>query len=141
MNNSDILEIRKRFKKEKTTIGRITGCYVTGEDKKIQTYIDTDFVDLEEAEQFKYIEIIKKGLSGVLNKNLLCLNFKNEAEAPGGQQHSLLALKDSGLKNQDMLNAFYQQVIDTYYYVGNYLILLIHDVYDVITKTEDKMAY
>lgn len=140
MNNSDILEIRKRFKKEKTTIGRITGCYVTGEDKKIQTYIDTDFVDLEEAEQFKYIEIIKKGLSGVLNKNLLCLNFKNEAEAPGGQQQSLLALKDSGLKNQDMLNAFYQQVIDTYYYVGNYLILLIHDVYDVITKTEDKMA-
>ena len=71
MYNSDVLEIRKRFKKEKTTIGRITGCYVTGADKQIKTYIDTDFVDLEEAEQFKYIEILKKGLSGVLNKNLL----------------------------------------------------------------------
>lgn len=140
MNNSDVLEIRKRFKKEKTTIGRITGCYVTGADKKIQTYIDTDFVDLEEAEQFKYIEIIKKGLSGVLNKNLLSLKFKDEAQGAGGQQQSLLALKNSELKNRDMLEAFYQQIIDTYYCVGNYLILLIHDVYDVMTKTEDKMA-
>ena len=140
MNNSDVLEIRKRFKKEKTTIGRITGCYVTGADKKIQTYIDSDFVDLEEAEQFKYIEIIKKGLSGVLNKNLLSLSFKEEAQENGGQQQSLLALKNSELKNKDMLEAFYQQIIDTYYFVGNYLILLIHDVYDVITKTEDKMA-
>lgn len=140
MNNSDVLEIRKRFKKEKTTIGRVTGCYVTGADKQIKTYIDTDFVDLEEAEQFKYIEIIKKGLSGVLNKNLLSLKFKDEAQGAGGQQQSLLALKNSELKNKDMLEAFYQQIIDTYYYVGNYLILLIHDVYDVITKTEDKMA-
>ena len=140
MNNSDVLEIRKRFKKEKTTISRVTGCYVTGADKKIQTYIDTDFVDLEEAEQFKYIEIIKKGLSGVLNKNLLSLKFKDEAQGAGGQQTSLLALKDSELKSREMLDAFYQQIIDTYYYVGNYLILLIHDVYDVMTKTEDKMA-
>lgn len=140
MNNSDVLEIRKRFKKEKNTIGRITGCYVTGADKEIKTYIDTDFVDLEEAEQFKYIEIIKKGLSGVLNKNLLSLGFSEEAQGAGGQQQSLLALKNSELKNKEMVEAFYRQVIDTYYYVGNYLILLIHDVYDVITKTEDKMA-
>lgn len=140
MNNSDVLEIRKRFKKEKTTVGRVTGCYVTGADKQIKTYIDTDFVDLEEAEQFKYIEIIKKGLSGVLNKNLLSLKFKDEAQGAGGQQQSLLALKNSELKNKEMLDAFYQQIIDTYYYVGNYLILLIHDVYDVMTKTEDKMA-
>ena len=140
MYNTDVLEIRKRFKKEKATIGRITGCYVTGADKQIKTYIDTDFVDLEEAEQFKYIEIIKKGLSGVLNKNLLSLSFKEEALGAGGSQQALLALRDSELKNKDMLEAFYQQIIDTYYYVGNYLILMIHDVYDVMTKTEDKMS-
>lgn len=140
MYNTDVLEIRKRFKKEKTTIGRITGCYVTGADKQIKTYIDTDFADLEEAEQFKYIDIIKKGLSGVLNKNLLSLSFKDEALEAGGAQQSLLALRNSELKNKDMLEAFYQQIIDTYYSVGNYLILMIHDVYDVMTKTEDKMA-
>ena len=139
MYNSDVLEIRKRFKKEKSTIGRITGCYVTGADKKIQTYIDADFVDLEEAEQFKYIEILKKGLSGVLGKNLLNLSFAQEEEGNGAQQ-ALLALRNSELKNADMLEAFYQQVIDTYYCPGNYLILLIHDIYDVMTKTNDKMS-
>lgn len=140
MYNTDVLEIRKRLKKEKTTIGRITGCYVKGADKTIQTYIDTDFEDLIEAEQFKYIEIIKKSLSGVLNKNLLCLSFQEEAQAAGGSQQSLLALRDSELKNKEILGAFYQQIMDTYSYEGNYLILLVHDIYDVMTKTTDKMA-
>lgn len=138
MNNSDILELRKRLKKTDSSVTRITGCYVTGENKKIQTYIDTDFSQLEEAEQFKYIDIFKKGLSGVLGKNLLSLSFNREKEAQGMQ--SLLSLRASELKDKEILDAFYQKVIDTYYYVGNYLILLMHDVYDVMTKTSDKMA-
>lgn len=140
MNNSDVLEIRKRFKKTDSSITKVTGCYVTGADKKIRTYVDANFSDLEEAEQFKYIEIFKKGLSGVLGKNLLSLPFSKEGEAPGGSQQSLLALKNSELKDQAFLDAFYQKIIDTYYFVGNYLILLMHDVYDVMTKTSDKMS-
>lgn len=140
MNNSDVLEIRKRFKKTDSSITKVTGCYVTGADKKIRTYVDANFSDLEEAEQFKYIEIFKKGLSGVLGKNLLSLPFSKEGEAPGGSQQSLLALKNSELKDQAFLDAFYQKIIDTYYFVGNYLILLMYDVYDVMTKTSDKMS-
>lgn len=140
MNNSDVLEIRKRFKKTDSSITKVTGCYVTGADKKIRTYVDANFSDLEEAEQFKYIEIFKKGLSGVLGKNLLSLPFSKEGEAPGGSQQSLLALKNSELKDQAFLDTFYQKIIDTYYFVGNYLILLMHDVYDVMTKTSDKMS-
>lgn len=140
MNNSDVLEIRKRFKKTDSSITKVTGCYVTGADKKIRTYVDANFSDLEEAEQFKYIEIFKKGLSGVLGKNLLSLPFSKEGEAPGGSQQSLLALKNSELKDQAFLDAFYQKIIDTYYFVGNYLILLMHDVYDVMSKTSDKMS-
>lgn len=138
MNNSDILELRKRLKKTDSSVTRITGCYVTGENKKIQTYIDTDFADLEEAEQFKYIDLFKKGLSGVLGKNLLNLSFSREKEEESMQ--SLLALRASELKDKAILDAFYQKVIDTYYYVGNYLILLMYDVYDVMTKTSDKMS-
>ena len=35
MNNTDILELKKRFKKD-NTITRIQGCYVLGMEKKIQ---------------------------------------------------------------------------------------------------------
>lgn len=35
------------------------------------------------------------------------------------------------------MDAFYDLVIDSYDYVGNYLILVFHDAYDVMTKTSD----
>jgi len=140
MNNSDILELRKRFKKTDSSITKITGCYVTGEEKRIKTYIDSYFADLEEEEQFKYIEIFKKGLSGVLGKNLFTLEFTKEEKESGSAQASLLALRNSELKNKELLDAFYQKVIENYSYVGNYLILIMHDVYDVMTKTSDKIA-
>ena len=98
MNNSDILELRKRLKKTDSSVTRITGCYVTGENKKIQTYVDADFAQLEEAEQFKYIELFKKGLSGVLGKNLLNLSFARDKEEEAMQ--SLLALRASELKDK-----------------------------------------
>ena len=79
MNNTDILELKKRFKKD-NTITRIQGCYVLGMEKKIQTTIDSYFSDLDESEQFKYLEIVKKGLSGILGKNLQSLSFEGARE-------------------------------------------------------------
>ena len=38
---------------------------------------------------------------------------------------------------QELLDVFYDMVIDTYDYVGNYLILIFHDAYDVMTRTSD----
>ena len=48
-----------------------------------------------------------------------------------------MAIKSSQLKNEEMLESFYDMVIENYEHTGNYLILLFHDVYDVMTKTTD----
>lgn len=48
-----------------------------------------------------------------------------------------MGLRSSALKNEELLNSFYQLIIDSYDYVGNFLILLFHDAYDVIVKTND----
>lgn len=138
MNNSEVLELRKRFKKKDNTITKVTGCYVIGAEKRIQTYIDTKLDRLDESEQFKYIDIFKKGLSGVLGKNLLNLSFER-GDSGEEAQKGLLALKADALENKEMLENFYRQIINTYYSVGNYLILLIHDVYDVPDKTSDNL--
>ena len=131
MNNSDILELKKRYKKD-NSITRINGCYVLGMEKKIQTYIDSWFSELDESEQFKYLELIKKGFSGVLGKNLQTLSFKSEEGKDNpSSMLSLLALRDSQLRDKTMLDAFYQSIIEKYVSVGNYLILILHDVYDV----------
>ncbi|MDO5516034.1 MAG: DUF4317 domain-containing protein, partial [Clostridium sp.] len=95
------------------------------------------FLNLEEDEFFKYLEIAKKTLSGTIGNNLLNLEFPFDAEEEGGRQYDLMKLKRSALKDESLLDDFYANIIDNYDYEGNYLILLFHDAYDVITKTTD----
>lgn len=140
MNNSEVLELRKRLKKEDNTITKLTGCYVIGMEKQIRTYIDTTLDELAETEQFKYMDILKKGLSGVLGKNLLNLSFTGTNEEISTKQQELLAIRKSELKSKEMLDSFYASIIENYKTPGNYLILLIHDSYDVMVKTSDKRA-
>lgn len=76
-------------------------------------------------------------MSGTIGNNILELEFPTAEEAPGGRQQFLMGLRESALKNDDLMDTFYDLVIENYSYVGNYLILVFHDAYDVMTKTSD----
>ena len=95
------------------------------------------FLSLPEEEMFKYFQILRKNLSGTVGRNLLTLEFPLNTEIEGGTQEFLLRLRDSKLKDDELLDQFYDRVIEAFEYVGNYLILLIHDAYDVPGKTSD----
>lgn len=136
MRKKDILELKKRLKKDSCTFTRMSGCYVDA-DKRVILDFSRTFLNLDEEEFFKYLEIAKKVLSGTIGNNLLELNFPTYEEGEGGKQYSLMQLKKSALKDETMLKDFYQSIIDSYDYTGNFLILLFHDAYDVITKTKD----
>jgi hypothetical protein len=138
MQKKDILEIKKRYKKDQATFSKMCGCYVNGE-KNIVTKFRETFLNLEEAEYHKYLEIAKKVLSGTVGNNILELNFHQEDEASIEKRDALMQLKRSRLLRDDLLDEFYQRIIDEYHYVGNFIILLYHDAYDVITKTEDNI--
>lgn len=136
MNKKDVLEIKRRLKKDACTFTRMCGCYVDGERNRIVKLGET-FLNLDEDEFFKYLEIARKTLSGTVGNNLLELEFPTEEESVGGRQHFLCALRSSALQNEDLLERFYDLVIDNYEYAGNYLILIFHDAYDVISKSSD----
>ena len=136
MTKQEISELKRLFTIKNCSITRICGCYVDGEKNK-KTDFKQAFLALPEEEMFKYFEILRKCLSGTLGKNLLNLDFPLHTEEPNGTQESLLRLRDSKLKDETLLEAFYDKIIETYEYVGNYLILLIHDAYDVPGKTLD----
>ena len=136
MQKKDILELKRRFKKDACTFTKLRGCYVDNQ-KNILLHIDETFLNLEEGEFYKYLEIAKKVLSGTIGNNLLELEFPLAEETAGGRQQFLMGLRESKLKNDDLLDTFYDMVIDSYDYVGNYLILIFHDAYDVMTKTSD----
>lgn len=136
MNRKDVFEIKSRFKKTECTFTRFCGCYVNA-NKEILVNFNKTFLNLEDEEFYKYLDIAKKSLSGTIGNNLIELNFRQEEMNEGGKQPFLLGIRESKLKNAGLLDTFYQLIIDTYDYVGNYLILAFHDAYDVMVKTSD----
>lgn len=137
MNKKEAAEIKKTYSKDNTSISRICGCYVSAEGEILSKFART-FLALPEEEQFKYFEIFKKVLSGGFEKNLINIEYSTESELSGGSQYKMLKLRDSLLKDENLLDDFYDRVITSYDATGtNYLILLIADAYDVPTKTSD----
>jgi hypothetical protein len=139
MNKREIAEIKRRFKKESCTFTKIAGCYVNSDKAKVTSFRNT-FLNLEEDEFYKYLEIANKALSGKPGNNLIELPFPLDAEAEGGAQALLMELRKTRLDDDDVLNRFYDRVIESYDKVENYIILLFHDAYDVPVKTSDNLA-
>lgn len=136
MNKKEIAEIKKQFTQERCAITRICGCYVDGEKNK-KTELKEAFLSLPEEEMFKYFAIFRKALSGTVGKNLLTMEFPLASEEVGGTQDFLMQLRASSLKDENLLEEFYDKIIENYYSVENYLILLIHAVYDIPGKSSD----
>ncbi len=137
MNKKEIAEIKKRFTKTKCTVTRICGCYVDAEKQKRMTLKEA-FAGLPEEEMFKYIDIFRKTLSGSIGKTLMNMEFPTEEEtAEDGKQRFLMQLLESKLADEQLLNQFYDTIIENYNYPENYFIILIHDAYDIPKITTD----
>ena len=70
LRNKDILELKRRFKKEACTITKMCGCYVNANREKVVELNET-FLNLEDEEFYKYLDIAKKSLSGTIGNNIL----------------------------------------------------------------------
>ena len=68
MNKKEVMEIKRRLKKEGCTFTRMCGCYVDAEKNKVGNFGQT-FLNLEDEEFYKYLEIAKKVLSGNIGNN------------------------------------------------------------------------
>ena len=138
MTRKELNEIKSQYTLEDCGILRLCGCYVDGERNKI-TQFNENFLNLPEEEKHKYFDIFKKTLSGTPGKNLVDMKFNVDAYADEGARTFLMNLSDSGLKDDRLLNEFYDRIINNYSYVGNYLILLINQVYDIPAVTTDNI--
>ena len=86
----------------------------------------------------KYLSLLKKSLSGTLGRNLIDIVFSTEQVMDSEEHRLLSALRESGLRDGEIRQAFYQKVIETLDMgESNYLILLAHDAYDVPSRGGD----
>lgn len=137
MNQKEIGELRRRFRPDKCAVSRIYGCYVNG-NKEVVSYLDESLGTMAPEEMEQYLGLLKKTLSGTPGKNLIDIVFSTEQVMDSDEHRLLSALRDSGLKDGEVRQAFYQKVIDALDMDGgNYLILLAHDAYDVPYRGRD----
>ena len=140
MNRKEANEIKKTFNNENCCITRICGCFVDT-DKNKKTELKEAFLALDEEERFKYYDIFKKALSGTIGKNLLNMEFPTEEEEKeDGTQRNLMRLVKSELKEDTMIEAYYDKIIENYGYPDNYYIILIHGSYDIPKITSDGLS-
>lgn len=136
MNKKEISEIKKLFSAENSIISTICGCYVDG-DKNKKALMHEALMSLPQDEIHKYLAIFKKALTGALGKNLINMEFADASTEITKQQQMLIDLRDSELKDDSVLENFYDEIIANYNTADNYLILLVYGVYDVPGRTSD----
>lgn len=136
MNEKEVAEIRRRFRQDKSNITHIRGCFVS-EQNEILTEFDQLLALMSQEESEKFLGIIKRTLSGTLGKNLIDITFATQQVVDGEEHKLLMELRNSSLKNEEAVQAFFQRVIQSLTIDGQYLILLAHDTYDVPYKSKD----
>lgn len=136
MNEKEVSEIRRRFRPDKNNIRSIRGCYVNKEGEMI-SQLNQSLALMPQEEAENCISILKKTLSGTLNKNLLNIEFSTQQVVDSEEHRLLMALKDSSLKDEEVIEQFFQKVIQSVHMDENYLILLTHDTYDVPFRSKD----
>lgn len=136
MNEKEVAEIRRRFNPQKTNIIGVHGCYVN-ENREIVAEFNQPLAALTQDETESMLALLKKLLSGGLDRNLIDIEFSNE-QVLGGEEHKrLLKLRDSALCDEPELKALFSDIIETVRVEGAYLILAAADSYDVFTYRED----
>lgn len=135
MNKHEIKEIKKQYGIKICGVRRIAGCYIDA-DKNIISKFNETFLSKPEEEQFKYLDIFKKGLSGNIGKNIRTINVSDSENIT-----SIKALVSTGLetKSSAVIDSFFEKIIEYYEEIANCLILLMYNCYDIPGKTSDHL--
>lgn len=137
INREDMLELTRRMTLERTSFTRIAGCYVD-RDGDFDGSFNTNFLKLSAPDRKKNLELAKIIPFSETNVNLKNYAFGQEAKKTGGMQQLLMAMISCGLKNDALMDTFYDIVMEQYHAKGEYAVLIFHDCYDIPRKASDK---
>ena len=136
MNEKEVAELRRRFRQDRSGISHVRGCYVN-QNGEIISQFDQSLGLMTQEENDKILGLLKKTLSGTLGKNLLDITFETQQVVSGAEHKLLMTLRNSQLQDEEAVQEFFQKVIGAVQMETNYLVLLVHDAYDVPYKAKD----
>lgn len=132
-----MLELTRRMTPKRTSFTRIAGCYLD-QDGEIDGTFNTSFLNLSLKDKEKNLLLAKTIPFSRTNEELKQYSFSKENEGPGSMRQLLMAMKDCGLKNDALMETFYEIVAEHYRNEDAYAIFVFHDRYDVPVKALDK---
>lgn len=123
----ELLEIKRTLTIDRYNITRITG-YIVDNDRNCRLEFVKNFLNLEETETFKYLDILKKVLSGKPGRNMFQLNFKEKTR----KQH-LNTIVKTGLEDNDVRQIFLEEIAESIGILNKEysLILIASGIYDI----------
>ena len=136
MNEKEVAELRRRFRPDRSGVSHVRGCYVN-ENREIVSQFDQPLGVMTQEENEKLLTLLKRTLSGTLEKNLLDITFATQQVVHGAEHKRLMDLRASELKDEEAVQSLFQAIIGSVAFEGNYVILLAHDAYDVPYRGQD----
>lgn len=138
INREDMLELTRRMTLDRTSFTRIAGCYVD-KSGEFDGSFNTNFLKLSAPERTKKLKLAKEIPFSATNENLKKYEFSKGEQKPGSMWQLLMAMKECGLKNDALMDTFYDIVMEKYQKGSEYSILVFHDRYDIPAKASDKV--
>ena len=137
INREDMLELTRRMTPARTSFVRMAGCY-TDSDGEYDGSFNIHFLKLSGSEKARNLAIAKKIPFAESNEKLREYRFPETSQGPGSIWQMLMALRECGLKNDALLETFYDILIEGLQIHGGYAIYMFYDRYDIPAKASDK---
>lgn len=137
IHREDMLELTRRMTPGRTSMTRIAGCYVD-RDGEFDGSFNTNFLKLSSSEKTKNLQIAKAVPFSDTNKNLKKYKFHPGSQKSGSMWQLLMAMRECGLKNDALMDTFYDVIMEHYHAEHEYAIMVFHDRYDIPAKAADK---
>ncbi len=137
IDREDMMELTRRMTLSRTSMTRIAGGYMDA-DGEIDGTFNTNFLKLSPREKEKNLAIAKAIPYARTNEQLREAFFSEGQTGPGSMRQLLMAIKDCGLKNDALMEMFYELAGVRYPEKEPYAVLVFHDRYDVPVKAKDK---
>lgn len=137
INREDMLELTRRMTPSRTCFDRIAGAYIN-DMGEIEDSFNIHFGKLSASEKAKNLELAKTIPFAKTNVQLREYTFPEKVKGKNSMWQLLRAIRQSGIKDDALLDIFYEQMADGYPVDHEIAVYVFHGTYDVPLKAKDK---
>ena len=137
LSREDMLELTRRMTVKRSNLTRVAGCYFD-EEGYDEGAVNVNFLNLSGADKEKNLKIAKAIPFAETNVNLVEIDFLGETRESGDMMRLLDGMMEIGLKNDAMMQTFYDVLADKMETGKPFAIFVYSGSYDIPLIGADK---